>query len=565
MPAYVDIRGKRVLTSIVRERSTVPLVLDEGGFERNRTAVHTEHVLGFSQHHYDHWSDRFDVPRGTWPLTFWGENIVFDLLDEETLQIGTTLHIGATAVLQVTSPRNPCFKLSWRLGQPDHVLAEILASGRTGCYLRVLHTGSIFDGDTVTALEPAHPAPTVADVARLLSSRIETSQAKLQEALAAEGLGTQCAGMLRQRLTDLQDVGRTSAHRWQGWRPFSVAAVQNSAQDIRSFELRPNDGTPLASFRAGQHVQLRLKDESGRQLTRAWSLSRYDEQPQNYRLSIKRSGRGAASDWMHDGIAEGDIVELKTPAGSFHIDRSSNHPTVLISAGIGITPLLAMLQAYALLGPGAPPLQWIHVARDSLSYAHREEVEALLQTMPNARRHVRFTAPRASDRRGIDYDARGRLTLEALREVIAVYRYAIFGREVELPGAASEFYLCGPEAFEHDVRAMLAALGVASGAVRHESFGAPIVDNEDAQAMPVRFARSAVTATWMPGTSLLETAEQAGIDADSECRSGSCHRCVVEVLAGDVSYDRMPAVPPSPRTALLCCSRPARAGLILDL
>lgn len=571
LPAYVDIRGKRVLTSIVRERSAQPLVLDESGFKHNRTAVHTEHLLGFSQHNYDHWSDRFGVPRGTWPLTFWGENIVFDLLDEETLQIGTLLRVGATAVLQVTSPRNPCFKLSWRLDQPDSVLADIQESGRTGCYLRVLHTGSIFDGDTVTVCPPEHPAPTVADVARLLSSRVTVSQARLQEALAAEGLGTQCTGMLRQRLTDLLDAGRTSAHRWHGWRAFTVEAAQDSGQAIRSFELRPNDGAPLAAYRAGQHVQVRLKDRSGRQFTRAWSLSRYDEQPQRYRISIKRSGRSAASDWMHDGMAPGDVVELRAPAGAFHIDRSSNHPTVLISAGIGITPLLSMLQAYALLGPDAPPLQWIHVTRDGLGHAHRDEIQALLQTMPNARRHLRFTAPGEGDRLGIDYDAQGRLTLEALREVIAVYRYPIFGREVELPGAVSEFYLCGPESFERDVREMLASLGVAAGGVRHESFGTPFSDNENdndtvgAQAVPVRFARSALTATWLPGTSLLDVAEQAGIAADSDCRAGNCHRCVVDVLAGDVTYDRAPAVPPPPGSALLCCSRPAGAGLTLDL
>lgn len=565
MPAYIDIRGKRVLTSIVRERSKHPLVLNDGGFERNQTAVHTEHVLGFSKQHYDYWSDRFEAPRNSWPLTFWGENIVFDHLDEEKIQIGSTLRIGPTAILQVTSPRNPCFKLSWRLGQPDSVLAEILDSGRTGCYLRVLQTGNIFDGDAVTLCAPVRPAPTVADVARLLSSRGVASQIRLQEALAAEGLGTQCAGMLRQRLTDLLDASRTGANRWEGWRAFTVAAAHDSAQGIRSFDLRPTDDAPLAGFRAGQHVQVRLNGPRDRQFTRAWSLSRYDDQPEHYRLSIKRSGRAEASDWMHDGVAQGDLLELKAPAGSFHIDRSSNHPSILISAGIGITPLIAMLQAYALLGPQAPPLQWIHVSRDGLSCPHRDEIEALLHAMPNAHRHVRFTVPRDNDRYGVDYDAQGRLTLEALREVIAVYRYPIFGREVELPGAAGEFYICGPESFERDVRAMLASLGAPPSAVHHESFGAPVAGGSEATAMSVQFARSAVTATWMPGTSLLETAEQAGIDAASECRSGTCHRCVVAVLAGNVVYECKPAVPPEPRTALLCCSRPAGSGLTLDL
>lgn len=251
------------------------------------------------------------------------------------------------------------------------------------------------------------------------------------------------------------------------------------------------------------------------------------------------------------------------PAGGFHLDRSSNHPTVLISAGIGATPLIAMLKAYAELGDAAPPLQWIHVARNSAAYVHRAEVDEILAGRTNLRRHVHFTSPLPGDRIGIDYEGEGRLSFEELRRVIEVYRYPIFGRQVELPGAASEFYVCGPPEFEADVRSMLGALGASARSIRTESFGiAAAADGADAR---IRFARAGVDIAWVPGETLLECAEAAGLAVEHECRAGACHRCQTTVLEGDVVYPREPAVLPPVGTALLCCSRPAGRSLMLDL
>lgn len=563
VPGYVDIRGKRVLTSIVREASRTPLLLEPGGAEGNRTAVHTEHLLGFSREHYAYWARRFGLASDAWPLAFWGENVVFRGLFEENLPVGTILRVGPTAVLQVTSPRNPCFKLSWRIGQPDAVLPDILASGRCGFYMRVIVPGPLFEGDAVAVLPPARPAVTVADVAQVMGGAVEATPDRMREILATEGLGVQCAGMLRQRLTDLLDRDGASRHRWRGWRPFTVARKWRAARGVQSFELRAVDGEPLAGFRAGQHVRVRLGPPGARAWTRAWSLSDYADRPEHYRVSIKRSDRAAASAHMHDDVAVGSVVELGAPAGSFHLDRASNHPTILIGAGIGLTPLLAMLKAYAALGSDAPPVHLIYVTRNSDTYAHRDEVEALARDRPNVLRHVRFTQPLATDRIGHEYDARGRLTRKALRQLVSVYRYPIFGREVELPGAAGEFYLCGPRAFEDDVRAALESLGAAPAAIRSESFG--LDSSAGLEAARVRFARSGIEVRWEPGASLLETAEDAGIGAEHECRAGTCHRCAVAVLEGAVAYDRRPAVAPEPGLALVCCSRPATAALVLDL
>ena len=561
MPTYVEIRGKNVLTSIVRTRSAGPLELTVSGAQGNQTAVHTEHLLAMPGEHYDYWAERFSVPRGTWPLTHWGENITLQGVLEEHLPIGATLHVGPSAILQVTSPRNPCFKLSWRLGLPDDILPQLLTTGRSGFYLRVVSPGPIHDGDDVRVLAPDEPAPTVADIARLMAGT-DHDPDHLRTVLATPGLGVQCAGMLRQRLVAALDRDRTQAHRWPGWRRFEVLACRHVADGVRAFDLSPVGGPPLAGYRAGQHVRVRVGGPE-RPWVRAWSLSDYADQPGRYRISVKRSIRPAASAHMHDAVAIGSVVEVSAPAGSFQLDRTSNHPTILISAGIGMTPLLAMLKSYAGLGPGAPPLHWIHVTRNTATYAHRDEVDDLLQGRPNLRRHVRFTDPLVTDRPGVDYDAPGRLTPDALRATIAVYRYPIFGREVELPGAAAEFYVCGPAPFEADIRTMLTSMGASPNAIRSESFG--VAMGAGGAPARIRFAHSGIEADWTPGASVLETAEEAGVVAPHDCRTGVCHECAVAILDGSVGYPREPLRAPEPGMALLCCSRPTSRVLVLAI
>jgi uncharacterized protein len=563
LPKYVNIDGKRVLTSIVRDRSTTPLAVETSGIEGNMTAVHTEHILAFAAEDYDYWTDRFGHARGTWPFCFWGENVTYCGIVEGELQVGTLLHIGQSAVLQVTSPRNPCFKLAWRIGQPDSTLTEILDSGRGGVYLRAVKPGVIFDGDTIRLTPAEESAPTIAHVARLLNRKRPSKVEDLRQVLSVESLGGQCAGMLRQRLSGLLDNERINNNRWDGWRPFQVSEVREVASGIKSFTLRPKDGGNIAPYLAGQHVRVRLERGDGRHFIRCWSLSDYCERPDHYRLSIKKSDRPAASAYIHEHISHGSMVEVAAPSGNFTLDRTSSHPTVLISAGIGITPLLAMLKAYIADPITIPPLQWIHVTKNRLTYPHREEVRTAIAQRKNMYTHLRFTAPLREDKLGTDYDAAGRVTLEELRAIIDRYRYMIFGREVELPGASSEFYLCGPARFEESIREMLEKFGTPPSNIRSENFS--VTDYEAAKQAWVRFARSDIEVVWRPGFSILETAEEAGISAPHECRSGTCHTCLARVLEGRVSYPRRPDVLPPDDMALLCCSRPATPKVVLDL
>jgi len=569
VPREVEIHGQRVTTSIIREPATEPVYFGPTGPAGNQTAVHTEQVYAFPSEHYAYWTRRFDLPADAWPLAFWGENLTISGLDENELPIGTILRIGAAAVLQVTSPRTPCFKLTWRLGQPVSFISTLMQSGLSGFYLRVLEPGLIAAGDAVEVEWPAADQITVGDLSRILQDESLAGPDALRRILATPGLGHQTAQMLRHRLMKLTDGIRTARDRWAGWRPFVIAAVTEEARDIRSFELVPRDGKPIADYHAGQFLPVRLPSEDGQPLYRSWSLSDYREGGSAYRITIKREPQGIASRLMHDTLGVGDTVELQAPAGRFTLDRSGILRTVLISAGIGVTPLLAMLKAHALRGPEAPPLLWIHSTRNGGSHAFAAELAAVLAQNPNFRAHVAFTEPGRGETTSAGCHQVGRIAAADLERLLAPYRCAPFGRAIDLPGSYGEFYLCGPAGFEAEMRALLTAAGVDPGMIRSEMFRRVPGARDDAAVAESRvvFARSGITATWLAasGQSLLELAEAHGIQAPFQCRAGFCQTCRASVSSGSVEHDPAPVPPPETGRALLCCATPKSGELVLEL
>lgn len=566
VPREVEIHGHPVTTSIVREPATGPVYFGPTGPVGNQTAVHTEQVYAFPSEHYAYWTRRFDLPDDAWPPVFWGENLTISGLNENELPVGTILRIGASAVLQVTSPRTPCFKLTWRLGQPDSFIPTLMQSGLSGFYLRVLEPGMIGAGDTVEVEWPAEDQITVGDLSRVLQDESLAGPEALRRILATPGLGHQTAQMLRHRLVKLTDGVRTANNRWTGWRRFVIAAVADEARDIRSFELVPHDGGPIADHHAGQFLPVQLPGEDGQPLYRSWSLSDYREGGSAYRITIKREPQGTASRLMHDELGVGDAVELQAPAGRFTLNRSGFLRTVLISAGIGITPLLAMLKAHAGRGPDAPPLLWIHSTRNAESHGFAAEVAAILAANPTFRAHVAYTDPDAS---GVDFQQVGRIGAAELERLLAPYRCEPFGRAIDLPGTYGEFYLCGPAGFEADMRAALTGAGVDPVAIRSETFRrVPGVRGDAALAEShVVFARSGVSATWLgtSGQSLLELAEAHGIQAPFQCRSGFCHTCQTTIASGSVEHDPAAVLPAESGRVLLCCGTPRSEELVLDL
>ena len=566
-PRHIEIHGRPVLTSIVREPAAAPIHFGLGGPEGNQTAVHTEDVLATVSENYDYWTAHLRIRRDAWPDAFWGENLTLSGVSEHRLRIGDRLRIGPNAVFDVTSPRIPCFKLSWRLGQPESFLSVLTQSGRTGFYLKVTNPGRVGSGDTVVVESPYPDNITVADLSRLLHDTTASIE-QLRATLSMNGLGRQAREMLSHRITHLTDGARVRRGRWTGWRRFRVTETRAESAEIRSFVLQPTDHQPIADYRAGQFLQIRLPREDGPPITRPWSLSDYAEGGSSYRVTIRHAPGGQGSSHMHTHVHEGVELDVRSPSGAFVLDRSTVFRVTLISAGIGITPLLSMLKAHAARAD-APPLAWIHSSRNGATYALRPEVDRILGDHPNFSSLTLFTDPRPQDLHGRDYDQSGRLSPERLTTFLgATYRLSPFGRDIELPSQAGAFYICGPPGFERDVRAALLGWGAEPASIHSEHFTPAGGSTAPSRAScTVRFTRTRRSAQWNAedDLSILELAEAHGLDPPSSCRIGSCHTCECTLLAGEVVYQRTPEVPAAPGRVLICCARPDAELVEIDL
>ena len=325
---------------------------------------------------------------------------------------------------------------------------------------------------------------------------------------------------------------------------FRLAERHRESGTITSFYFAPVDGRRLPAYSPGQFVTFRAAGKPARN----YSLSNAGDGRQ-HRISVKRESDGVVSRHVHDELEVGDVVELSDPQGAFVLDEASPRPVALVSAGVGVTPMLAMLDALA-RSRSTREIWWVHTARCGDDHAFRDEVPRLIAHLARARTHVRYTRPSANDIAGRDYDAAGRLSAEELIEL-------------GVPRAA-DFYLCGPTAFLADMREGLQAEG--ADRVQSESFGAaPAPQPALATSGAVDFARSGRQVAWDGGfTSLLELAEASEIPANSSCRAGSCHECATRLLAGRVHYATEPLSAPAEGQVLLCCAQPD-GEVVLDL
>jgi len=564
VPREQIIHGKSVFTSIVRDPVEGPVFFGEHGPENNKTAVHTEQVLAFSSEHYDFWTRELGVQRSAWPWAFWGENITADGLDETSLCIGDVVRIG-DVVFEVTAPRMPCFKLSWRLGQGPDFLKHLIASGLVGVYLKVKTPGYLKAGDEVR-IEPAGKTRiTVAQVARMIGDlRVEDLPAARETLMLGE-LGGMSRMLLGHKINNLEDGSRCQAHRWQGWRPFRIADIARVGHDATSVVLVPEDGRAIAPFRAGQHLVVKLPLPT--YLSRTWSLSEFAPYPARYRITVRRA-EGLGSRWIADEARVGDIVQARAPAGRFVLDRSSFFRVVLISAGVGVTPMLSMLRAHALRGLEAPALHWLHSAKDSAALLHAGEVDEILKQNAAFKRQVHFTSPTEADDPS-SYDRRGRITPADLEEILRS-PFPAGGGAVMVPGEYSHFYVCGPVEFNNMVIDTLVRLGVERQLIFTERFVRASSGRSGSlrtEPSSVRFERSGRTLEWDPkeDLTLLELAESAGIDAPFSCRAGDCGTCEARLIEGSVKYDPEPTIPIGSLHCLPCSARPSSEHVCVDL
>ncbi|MCZ6888451.1 MAG: pyridoxamine 5'-phosphate oxidase family protein [Gammaproteobacteria bacterium] len=352
-------------------------------------------------------------------------------------------------------------------------------------------------------------------------------------------------------------------------RDYRVAKVEPESDTITSFYLQPDDDQQIACHGAGQFLPIEILPPGAVEpVRRTYTISNAPNGT-HYRLSIKREQPnspggppGVVSNFFHDNIVPGATIRALNPRGQFTLDESSTRPVVLISAGVGITPMIGMLEQLDRDREtcGCTRKVWfIHGARNSGEQAFGASVRSMAAAWPNLATHFRFSRPGAADVEGRDYDSVGRVEVTLLKTLLPFDDY--------------EFYICGPGPFMESIYADLKELNIADERIHYEYFGegkalassrpgpTAIGDLDDREPVPVRFAKSGVEAIWDPtkGT-LLDLAESEGLEPIYSCRSGVCQTCAVSVLGGSVDYTDPPAAPPPDGMALICSAYPAAAA-----
>jgi ferredoxin-NADP reductase/MOSC domain-containing protein YiiM len=570
LPRDIAWQGKTVHSAIwkvpVQGRRMARRLNIDGDGQGDLTGHGGEHraVFVYQIESYRHWQGylgRTDFDYGQF-----GENFTVEDLSEDEVCIGARYRIGG-ALFEVTQPRVTCYRVGIRMNEP-RMAALLVAQGRPGFYFRVLEEGAIEAGDEIVRVAEGPERLTVAEVNALLE--------RLRQALRIPALSAGWKASFTALLERPRSAGAVTGNpglaptagpppAWTGFRPLRVAGKHRESGSVTSLLLEPTDGSPLSAALPGQFISLRLRPASGAPpLLRSYSLSG-EPSDARYRVSVKRNTDGVAGAYIDTGVRVGDILDVSAPRGSFTL-RPGDGPVILLSAGIGATPVLAMLHALAAV-TSPRDVWWIYGARDSREHPFAEEVRARLQALPHTHSHIRFSSPGLGDRPALDFDAAGRLDVRVLKE-LGVPRDA-------------DFYLCGPPAFMADLTVGLVAWGIAANRIHTEMFGSgpsqtpgieaashkpPHLPAGPAGAGPlVSFARSGLDVRWGSAfQSLLELAEACDLPVRWSCRTGVCHTCETGLVAGVVGYRPEPVEPPADGNVLICCGQP-HSDIVIDL
>ncbi|MDJ0697724.1 2Fe-2S iron-sulfur cluster-binding protein [Mastigocoleus sp. MO_188.B34] len=364
---------------------------------------------------------------------------------------------------------------------------------------------------------------------------------------------------------------------WQDWRNFVVIRKVKESEEITSFYLKPQDGGSIPGFKPGQFLTIKLDiPEKDKPVIRTYSLSDYSESGTYYRLSIKREGApknsdfppGVASNFMHDQVQEGTIIPAKPPAGKFFLDLNKSLPAVLISNGVGITPMMSMAKACKNFN-STRHLWFVHGARNGKFHAFENEIKAIAQQHSNLQIHFRYSRPEAEDNG--KYQSVGYVDAELIKQSIAPEIEKIYGSQ------DAEYFLCGSPPFLQSLREGLKEWGVAEDRVFFESFGGGAKTNTITKDTNVQnignernaeivFAKSGKTLNWQDSDgSILEFAEANGIDADFSCRQGICLTCMCALNEGEVEYEEPPTGTPDEGSVLICVCKPKSSRVVIDL
>ena len=379
----------------------------------------------------------------------------------------------------------------------------------------------------------------------------------------------------RNTSTNQVQTSDTNRDSWKDWRDLVIFKKEAESKEITSFYFKPQDGGKLPDYKPGQFLTIKLDiPDQKRPVIRTYSLSDYSQSGDYYRLSIKREGSpkgldvppGVASNFMHDRISESSIIPAKPPNGKFFLDVAASIPVVLISNGVGITPMISMAKASGILNPSRN-IWFLHGARNGEYHACREEVNAIAFTYPNLHIYYKYSRPRPEDEG--KYHSQGYVDKQLLEATIIPEIQQIYG------SSQAEYYLCGSPAFMDSIREGLNELNVPEDNVFYESFSGgktkakaePATANNDTiESAEVTFAESGKTVTWTKDAgTLLEFAEANNIDPPYSCRQGICLTCMSELKEGEVEYIEPPTNEPDEGSVLICISKPKTNKVVLDL
>ncbi len=520
---------------------------------------------------YRYWQEQ--LKRTDFVYGQFSENFTIEALPDEAVCIGDRYQIGS-ALFEVTQPRVTCYRVGIRMNEP-RMPALLTSSGRPGFYLRVLQPGEVGAGDDVVKVGEATVRMTVAEINALLYSS-DHPRDRLERALRINALSPGWRASFDALLrSDAAAAGSgnaglapaAAAHPVApGFRSLAVTAIDHESADVLSLTMHSPDGQPLHPALPGQYVVLRLQPTpGGPPLFRSYSLSG-PESTERYRVSVKIEPNGAAGTYLQEHMRVGDTLDVSAPRGSF-ILQSGEGPVVLLSAGIGATPVLAMLHALAATR-STRPVWWLHSARDGQHHPFAAEVRRLVLALPHSRSYVCYSRPGSDDTMTRDFEATGHLS-RSVFDAVGVPRDA-------------DVYICGPTRFMGDMKEALATVGVAPERMHVELFNgsesitpgvvgaaprAPHLPKDDADTGPlVSFARSGIAAHWKASSyqSILELAEACDVPVRWSCRTGVCHTCESGLVSGPVVYGPEPLDKPAEGNLLVCCSQPVR-DVVIDL
>jgi ferredoxin-NADP reductase/MOSC domain-containing protein YiiM len=570
LPRDIAWKGEKVHTAIwkqpVQGRIAVRRLNVAGDGQGDLAGHGGEHraVMVYQMEAYRYW----EAQLGRKDFTFgqFGENFTVEGLPDDEICIGDRYRIGS-ALFEVTQPRVTCYRVGIRMAEPA-MPALLVSHHRPGFYFRVLEEGEVGAGDEITKVADGPERITVADIDGLLylpNSSREQLERSLRVPALSQGWKTSLKAIAEQKTSEGGNRGLTASSgpppAWPGFRPLRVATVVREAANVVSLSIEQGDGadgTPLPAALPGQFLVLRLRTTpDGPMLLRNYSMSGAPG-ASAYRVSVKRETNGVVSSYLCDDVHAGDILEVSAPRGGF-ILGSGDTPVVLLSAGIGATPVLAMLHSLS-SATSRREVWWIYGARKRAEHPFAKEARGLLQALVNGRSHITYSKPDPGDKAGVDYDSVGHVDTPLL-DRLGVTR-------------AADFYLCGPPSFLRDLTAGLKTWGADSMRIHTEVFGAEAAitpgiapssrppvhapSGEPGSGPQISFTRSGLTVPWDSRfSSLLEFAEACDVPVQWSCRTGVCHTCECALIGGTVQYQPDPLEPPAKGNLLICCSTPS--------